>query len=35
MDFIRIDGGDFNGKQLTFPKIFQKNGYETGYWECI
>jgi arylsulfatase A-like enzyme len=28
-------GGDFNGKQQTFPKILQQNGYETaviGKW---
>ena len=33
--YKNVDGGDFNGKQLTFPKIFQKNGYETaviGKW---
>ena len=30
-----MDGGDFDGSQLTFPKIFQANGYETaviGKW---
>ena len=33
--YKNVDGGDFNGEQLTFPKIFQKNGYETaviGKW---
>ncbi len=33
--YKNVDGGDFDGSQLTFPKIFQKNGYETaviGKW---
>ena len=33
--YKNVDGGDFNGEQLTFPKIFQKNGYQTaviGKW---
>jgi len=33
--YKNVDGGDFNGNQLTFPKIFQKNGYQTaviGKW---
>ena len=33
--YKNVDGGDFNGEQLTFPKVFQKNGYETaviGKW---
>ena len=33
--YKNVDGGDFNGKQLTFPKVFQKNGYQTaviGKW---
>ena len=33
--YKNVDGGDFNGEQLTFPKIFQANGYETaviGKW---
>jgi len=29
--YKNVDGGDFNGEQLTFPKIFQKNGYETWF----
>ena len=24
--YKNVDGGDFNGEQLTFPKVFQKNG---------
>ena len=23
--YKNVDGGDFNGEQLTFPKVFQKN----------
>ena len=33
--YKNVDGGDFNGEQLTFPKVFQKNGYQTaviGKW---
>ena len=33
--YKNVDGGDFDGSQLTFPKIFQANGYETaviGKW---
>ena len=33
--YKNIDGGDFDGSQLTFPKVFQQNGYETaviGKW---
>ena len=33
--YKNVDGGDFNGQQLTFPKVFQKNGYQTaviGKW---
>ncbi len=33
--YKNVDGGDFNGEQLTFPKVFQENGYETaviGKW---
>jgi arylsulfatase A-like enzyme len=33
--YKNVDGGDFNGEQVTFPKIFQANGYETaviGKW---
>ena len=33
--YKNVDGGDFDGEQLTFPKVFQKNGYETaviGKW---
>ncbi|MDG1690003.1 MAG: sulfatase-like hydrolase/transferase, partial [Flavobacteriales bacterium] len=33
--YKNVDGGDFDGSQLTFPKIFQQNGYETagiGKW---
>ncbi|MBG38299.1 MAG: sulfatase [Cryomorphaceae bacterium] len=33
--YKNVDGGDFNGAQLTFPKVFQKNGYQTaviGKW---
>ena len=33
--YKNVNGGDFNGEQLTFPKIFQKNGYQTaviGKW---
>ena len=33
--YKNVDGGDFNGNQLTFPKIFQSNGYQTaviGKW---
>ena len=33
--YKNVDGGDFDGSQLTFPKIFQENGYETaviGKW---
>ena len=28
--YKNVNGGDFNGEQLTFPKIFQKNGYQTA-----
>ena len=33
--YKNVDGGDFNGEQLTFPKVFQENGYQTaviGKW---
>ena len=33
--YKNVDGGDFNSNQLTFPKIFQDNGYQTaliGKW---
>ena len=33
--YKNVDGGDFDGSQLTFPKVFQQNGYETaviGKW---
>ena len=33
--YKNVDGGDFDGSQMTFPKIFQANGYETaviGKW---
>ena len=33
--YKNVDGGDFNGSQLTFPKVFQQNGYQTaviGKW---
>jgi len=33
--YKNVNGGDFNGEQMTFPKIFQKNGYQTaviGKW---
>ena len=33
--YKNVNGGDFDGEQLTFPKIFQQNGYETaviGKW---
>ena len=33
--YKNVDGGDFNGNQLTFPKVFQENGYQTaliGKW---
>jgi arylsulfatase A-like enzyme len=33
--YKNVDGGDFNGDQLTFPKVFQQNGYQTaviGKW---
>jgi len=33
--YKNVDGGDFNGQQITFPKVFQKNGYQTaviGKW---
>ena len=33
--YKNVNGGDFDGDQLTFPKIFQQNGYETaviGKW---
>ncbi len=33
--YKNVDGGDFDGTQLTFPKIFQNNGYQTaviGKW---
>ena len=33
--YKNVDGGDFDGNQTTFPKIFQANGYETaviGKW---
>ena len=33
--YKNVDGGDFNGEQLTFPKVFQANGYQTaviGKW---
>ena len=25
--YKNVDGGDFDGDQLTFPKVFQENGY--------
>ena len=33
--YKNVDGGDFDGDQLTFPKVFQENGYQTaviGKW---
>jgi len=33
--YKNVDGGDFNGDLVTFPKVFQQNGYETaviGKW---
>ena len=33
--YKNVDGGDFDGEQLTFPKVFQENGYQTaviGKW---
>ena len=33
--YKNVDGGDFNADQLTFPKVFQENGYQTaviGKW---
>ena len=33
--YKNVDGGDFDGSQLTFPKIFKENGYQTaviGKW---
>ena len=33
--YKNVNGGDFDGSQQTFPKIFQKNGYQTaviGKW---
>ena len=33
--YKNVDGGDFNGDLLTFPKVFQQSGYETaviGKW---
>ena len=33
--YKNVDGGDFDGTQQTFPKIFQANGYQTaviGKW---
>ena len=33
--YKNVDGGDFNGEQLTFPKVFRKSGYQTaviGKW---
>ena len=33
--YKNVDGGDFDGSQVTFPKLFQANGYETaviGKW---
>ncbi len=33
--YKNVNGGDFNGEQMTFPKIFQQNGYQTavvGKW---
>ena len=33
--YKNVDGGDFRGDQLTFPKLFQDNGYQTavvGKW---
>ena len=33
--YKNVDGGDFNGEQITFPKVFRKNGYQTaviGKW---
>ena len=33
--YKNVDGGDFDGEQVTFPKVFQANGYETaviGKW---
>ena len=35
MAFTKTSIGDFNGDLLTFPKVFQQNGYETaviGKW---
>jgi len=28
--FKNEKGGDFDGSQMTFPKLFQKSGYETA-----
>ena len=33
--YKNVDGGDFDNQQLTFPKLFQENGYQTaviGKW---
>ena len=33
--YKNVDGGDFDGSQMTFPKIFKENGYQTaviGKW---
>ena len=33
--YKNVDGGDFDGEQLTFPKVFQAGGYQTaviGKW---
>jgi arylsulfatase A-like enzyme len=33
--YKNVDGGDFDGTQLTFPKLFHENGYQTaviGKW---
>ena len=33
--YKNVDGGDFNGDLMTFPKVFQQNGYQTaviGKW---
>ena len=33
--YKNVDGGDFDGSQQTYPKIFQENGYQTaiiGKW---
>ena len=33
--YKNVDGGDFNGEQLTFPKVFQKMVMKPVIGKCI